>query len=77
MTWRLNFETHATEVVNMLLTEWNWDIAREVWQEESREEGREEGRNELLELMEQGYSAEQIRLKLAAVKSERVGTAGK
>ena len=23
----------------MLLTEWNWDDAKEVWQEEAREEG--------------------------------------
>ncbi|MDR0388975.1 MAG: hypothetical protein LBH73_02795 [Spirochaetaceae bacterium] len=81
----------------MLLTEWNWDDAREVWQEESREEGwekgrkegqekgreegreigREEGENTVLELMEQGYTAEQIRLKLAAVKSDRTETAGK
>ena len=24
----------------MLITEWNWDDAKEVWQEEAREEGR-------------------------------------
>jgi hypothetical protein len=29
---------HGSEVVNMLLTEWNWDDAKEVWQEEAREE---------------------------------------
>ncbi len=28
----------------MLLTEWNWDDAKEVWQEEAKEEGRREGR---------------------------------
>ena len=28
----------------MVLTEWNWDDAKEVWQEEAREDGREEGR---------------------------------
>ncbi len=27
----------------MLLTEWNWDDAKEVWQEEAKEEGRREG----------------------------------
>ncbi len=27
----------------MLLTEWNWDDAKEVWQEEAKEEGRKEG----------------------------------
>ena len=34
---------HGSEVVNMLLTEWNWDDAKRVWKEEAREEGREEG----------------------------------
>jgi len=36
-------EAHASEVLNMLLGAWNWDTAKEVWQEEAREEGREEG----------------------------------
>ena len=31
-------EIHASEVLNMLITEWNWDDAKEVWQEEAREE---------------------------------------
>jgi len=35
-------EKHASEVYNMLTTEWNWDDAKEVWQREAREEGREE-----------------------------------
>ena len=43
-------EIHASEVLNMLITEWNWDDAKEVWQEEAREEGHavglEEGRIE-------------------------------
>ena len=30
----------------MLMTEFNIDIAKEVWQEEAREDGREEGRIE-------------------------------
>jgi hypothetical protein len=30
---------HGSEVMNMLLDEWNWDDAKEVWQEEAREEG--------------------------------------
>ena len=46
-------EIHGSEVLNMLLTEWNWDDAKEVWQEEAREEGfelgREEGRQEGLQ----------------------------
>jgi len=32
-------EEHAKEIMNMLTTEWNWDTAKEVWQEEAREEG--------------------------------------
>ena len=37
-------ETHATEVMNMLITEWNWDDAFAIQWEEGREEGLEEGR---------------------------------
>jgi predicted transposase/invertase (TIGR01784 family) len=52
---------NASEVINMLITEWNWDIAKEVWQEEAREEGFEEGilttaRNAL----EEGLSVETV-----------------
>jgi hypothetical protein len=32
---------HGSEVVNMLLEEWNWDEAKEVWQEEAMEKGME------------------------------------
>ncbi|GHT64106.1 hypothetical protein FACS1894110_03140 [Spirochaetia bacterium] len=67
------FEANASEVVNMLLTEWNWDDAKEVWQEEAREEGEKIGENKVLELMEQGYTPEQIKTKL----STRTETAGK
>jgi hypothetical protein len=45
-------ETHATEVINMLMTEWNWDDAFAV----QREEGREEvARN----LLKKGWSVEE------------------
>ncbi|MDR2305225.1 MAG: Rpn family recombination-promoting nuclease/putative transposase [Treponema sp.] len=71
-------ETHAAEVMNMLMTEWNWDDAKEVWFEEGMEKGMEkgmeEGRNMVLELMKQGYSVDQIEAKLAA---DKTGTAGK
>jgi len=33
---------HGSEVTNMLMTEFNIDIAKEVWQEEAREDAREE-----------------------------------
>jgi predicted transposase/invertase (TIGR01784 family) len=36
-------EKHGSEVVNMLLTEWNMEDALRVRAEEGREEGREEG----------------------------------
>jgi len=44
---------HGSEVVNMLMTEWNWDDAKEVWQEEAREEGLQEGREEGLVKLQQ------------------------
>jgi predicted transposase/invertase (TIGR01784 family) len=33
----------SSEVINMLLTEWNWADAKEVWQQEAKAEGRTEG----------------------------------
>ncbi|MDR2662031.1 MAG: Rpn family recombination-promoting nuclease/putative transposase [Treponema sp.] len=32
-------EEHSSEVTNMLLEEWNWDEAKEVWWEEGMEQG--------------------------------------
>jgi hypothetical protein len=55
-----------------LLEEWNWDTAKVVWQREAREEGREEGEIKVLELMEQGYTPEQIKAKLS-LKTETAG----
>ena len=37
---------HSSEVINMLTTEWNYEVAQKVWKEEAREEGLEEGRKE-------------------------------
>jgi len=37
---------HGAEVTSMLYTEFNIDIAKEVWQEEAREDGYEEARKE-------------------------------
>jgi hypothetical protein len=51
------FETHGTEVVNMLMTEWKLEDALAV----EREEGREEGREEMVKsLLAFGMDAEQI-----------------
>jgi predicted transposase/invertase (TIGR01784 family) len=35
-------EEHTKEIMNMLITEWDEDEAKEVCREEGREEGREE-----------------------------------
>ena len=42
-------EGNASEVMNMLMTEWNWDDALAVRYEEGMEAGREEGREEGME----------------------------
>jgi hypothetical protein len=56
---------NASEVFNMLTTEWNWDTALRVSKEEGVEIGREEGmrlgQETILELVEQGYTAAQIK----------------
>jgi len=65
-------EKHAKEIMSMLTTEWNWDTAKKVWQEEAREEGigvglakgREEDRLHFLELINQGLTIEEIKDKL-------------
>jgi hypothetical protein len=50
-------ESHSREVMNMLLTEWNWDDALAIREEEGREKGREEAIKNLLQF---GMSPEQI-----------------
>ena len=51
-------ERHASEVLNMLMTEWNWDDALAVRYEEGWEEGREEGlQRGLIKGLEQGREA--------------------
>jgi predicted transposase YdaD len=39
-------EKHAKEIMSMLTTEWNWDTAKRVWQDEARDEGLSQGREE-------------------------------
>ena len=75
-------EKHGTEVINMLLTEWNWDEALATRFQEGREEGieagvekgREEGREETARnALAQGFSVEVIQsitgLSLENIKS--------
>jgi hypothetical protein len=62
-------EEHGSEVMNMLITEWNWDDALAVRFEDGekrgREEGREEGREgrdaEILRYLNDGHSAEDLK----------------
>jgi predicted transposase/invertase (TIGR01784 family) len=52
---------HGSEVVNMLMTEWNWDDAKEVWQEEARQEGSQQEKLEIArKLKARGTPPEQI-----------------
>ncbi|MDR0719091.1 MAG: hypothetical protein LBF78_05600 [Treponema sp.] len=61
---------HSSEVINMLLTEWNIDDAKVIWREEGREEGIEEERETILDLIRQGYTAEQIEKRLTSEVSK-------
>ena len=49
-------EKHASEVLNMLFTEWNLDDAIAVAKEEAHEESREE----ILDLINKGYTLADI-----------------
>ena len=60
-------EIHASEVLNMLLTEWNTEDAIAFAREEGREDGWEEGRAEGLEEGWEGGKAEGWGKGLAAV----------
>jgi len=59
-------EENSSEVLNMIFEEWDWDIAKEVWQEEAHEQGLSQGREQVLELMEQGLSVEEIKQRLVS-----------
>ena len=50
-------EKNSSEVLNMLMTEWNWDDAKQVW----FEEGREKEREYFLRLLDQGLSVDEIK----------------
>ncbi|MDR2900266.1 MAG: hypothetical protein LBV20_01930 [Treponema sp.] len=53
-------EIHGSEVLNMLLEEWNTEDAIAYARKESREEARLEDKQRFLELFNQGFSAEEI-----------------
>ena len=58
-------KNHASEVQNMLYTEFNIDTAKKIWQEEAREdaleEGRIEGMSHVLSLLEEGKSLDEVK----------------
>jgi hypothetical protein len=54
-------EKNATEVMNMLMTEWNWDDALAVRYEDGMEDGREDEREEIAKnALAKGLSPELI-----------------
>jgi len=57
-------EIHGSEVLNMILTEWNTEDAIAFAREEGREEGREDERKYFINLLDQGLSAEEIKQRL-------------
>jgi hypothetical protein len=57
----------------MLLTEWSTAEYGEVQREEGLEEGLEKGQNMVLELLEQGYTLEEIKAKLRETRTETSG----
>ena len=58
-------EIYGSEVLNMLLAEWNIDDALAVAREEGMEQGLEQGRDDIrikvFELLDQGLTADEIR----------------
>jgi len=59
-------DKHAKEIMSMLTTEWNWDTAKRVWQDEARQEGigvgLSQGREEIARnALEEGASVDFVR----------------
>ncbi len=55
---------HGSEVLNMIFGEWNWDDAKQVWQEEAREEEREETLGKVFSILESSVSLAEAKEKL-------------
>ena len=62
---RDSFSWSRASVCNMLMTEWNWDDALAVRYEEGREQGieqgMEKGHEKVIELIEQGFSVDEVK----------------
>jgi len=79
---RLFLETNSSEVMSMLITDWNLEEAQQAWlaqgrtegikigigkgRDEGRNEGREERDKEVLELIAKGCTLEEIQRELSA-----------
>jgi hypothetical protein len=61
-------QRYASEVLNMLTTEFDLNTALEVRREEALEEGEEKGRDEVIGLLRQGYTLAEIEAQVAARK---------
>jgi hypothetical protein len=61
-------ELHSSEVINMLFAEWKDEEALEYRYKEGREEGWGQAQSTILDLVRQGYTAEQIEAKLVQTK---------
>ncbi|GBU24670.1 hypothetical protein R83H12_01304 [Fibrobacteria bacterium R8-3-H12] len=59
----------------MIFTEWNWDDAKQVWQEEAREKEREKALKETFSLLRQGYSLDEAEKLLTKQKTAHFGYA--
>ena len=72
MHYELCIMNYTPEVVGMLATEFDMDIALKVAREDALEEGFEKGieqlQNYVLDLMEQGLSQEEIKNKIKEAK---------
>jgi hypothetical protein len=64
-------ERHASEVRNMLFGKWDWDIAKEVWQEEAREDGVAFGMEKVFSLLESGMSLAEAKKTLNLKKKKK------
>jgi hypothetical protein len=62
------FEYNSSEVINMLLTEWNWDDAMRVREEEGiqkgMQQGMQQGMRNIITLLEQGIPLSEAKKKL-------------
>jgi len=63
---------HGSEVRNMLLSGWNWDDAKRVWQREAREDGIDIGIDKVFSLWRQGYSMDEAEKLLASQPSGEI-----